>query len=506
MIIFNNLVLLNYSHFPPPNTYVMSNRRTTRFSLLFCACLFLIVNCGKKIHPPQVLKAYPYGNDATMLSFSFLANINTYLQSSPAGLKQHAVTAVGNVLQNPNVRGMIGDWRVLWGPVSYTVDTSQIDSCVSDNLMLLLRGPDPANPANSILVLAIAGTNGISAYDWVSEDFAADTMALWPAARPSGSPCNMSYFSNPVLQTNPVITDTGRYISLGTANGLDILFNKMKDDSKGSITDFLKIYLGNQTGTIPFYVTGHSLGGALSPCVALSLSDNQSCWDPGRKTTVKCYSFAGPSPGNQKFAQYFLARFDTDKFKGIYNSLDVVPHAYQSSMMDDIPTLYQSLYYKLDKPCFLQKLFACIDGEISGFNYTTLYQPAATFTGTTTFKVDSMYKANYDSMYNAPDFPLESKYNAYKAQLWHYSCAGGAILPPTDAEAAPFYANTMCFGNLMSEQHVDGYVTQYKIQRVYGVIMSNHAPSKIPNADALIWKLLCAPLVKNCLLSSWGCY
>ena len=94
-------------------------------------------------------------------------------------------------------------------------------------------------------------------------------------------------------------------------------------------------------------MTGHSKGGALSTTLALWLADTQGGapvpeadrWDPLRKATVCAYSFAGPTAGNEEFASHSNAVIGPRCYR-IVNHLDVVPHAWASSDMQEIPGLY----------------------------------------------------------------------------------------------------------------------------------------------------------------------
>ncbi|MGH9905070.1 MAG: lipase family protein [Pyrinomonadaceae bacterium] len=56
----------------------------------------------------------------------------------------------------------------------------------------------------------------------------------------------------------------------------------------------------------PISVTGHSLGGALSPAVALWLSDTKAQWDPSGRSSLACLPSAGPTSGDQAFATYYM--------------------------------------------------------------------------------------------------------------------------------------------------------------------------------------------------------
>jgi len=89
-------------------------------------------------------------------------------------------------------------------------------------------------------------------------------------------------------------------------------------------------------------VVGHSLGGALAPTAALWLADTQgflSHWDPHRNATLSALPTAGPTAGNSAFAAYSGKKLGAG-LTPYYNTLDVVPHAWQASMLAEIPGLY----------------------------------------------------------------------------------------------------------------------------------------------------------------------
>ena len=83
--------------------------------------------------------------------------------------------------------------------------------------------------------------------------------------------------------------------------------------------------------TTTFYVSGHSLGGAIATTVSLFLRRQQ--WS--KPVTFQVYTFAAPTAGDAHFADAFDAAFGAtdpgvDSSWRCVNAYDVVPHAWQS--------------------------------------------------------------------------------------------------------------------------------------------------------------------------------
>lgn len=210
----------------------------------------------------------------------------------------------------------IGEWTIVWGPEVYYHDPNK----TWDNVMYVAKGQDPVK-SNPMYVVATAGTNPKSIFNWFFEDLDTRNTVNW---------------SN----TNP---EQGK-ISNGTKTGLTILQN-MQDKLNLSLLQFLTNEIKTQPDTVEIEVitTGHSLGGALSPVLALWLYENQNTWNPdAKKVTVSTQLSAGATPGDQAFATYFdntdLGRNHTTR---LWNSLDIVPHAWDKKQLSQIPTLYR---------------------------------------------------------------------------------------------------------------------------------------------------------------------
>jgi hypothetical protein len=208
----------------------------------------------------------------------------------------------------------IGPWQVVWGPAVYELPTSDRP----DNVMFVARnGGVPGLPR---LVVSIAGTNPYSFLDWIVEDFLVSTQVPWPSGQPFA---------------------LGRRIALGTFIGLSVLQTLKPGAAQPGAGATVRDFLAAQVAGGPTAVNlgGHSLGGALSPTLALWLHDTQRDWDPAGHASLSVLPSAGPTAGNQEFAAYSDAKIGPLVTR-LHNPLDVVPHAWASADVQAIPTLY----------------------------------------------------------------------------------------------------------------------------------------------------------------------
>ncbi|MCH2195834.1 hypothetical protein [Kordia sp.] len=212
---------------------------------------------------------------------------------------------------------IIGDWQAIWGPIVYANDPTST-SVHADNTMGMYY-----NETENTIVIAIAGTNINSPYGWLVEDFSVNKTVSWELV--TGVPSSGN-------------------ISNGTHIGLNILLN-MTNSEEISVVTALNNFLNNNPSlqNVQVAVAGHSLGGALSPTLALYLVDKKNDWDPNNKASVGAFPTAGPTPGDEGFASYYEKQI---KAKNIYylsqhNALDIVPHAWEKGDLAKIPTIYE---------------------------------------------------------------------------------------------------------------------------------------------------------------------
>jgi hypothetical protein len=233
---------------------------------------------------------------------------------------------------------LIGKWNVVWGPAvlqdmaGYPMNTMYVAQMASDA---------------SQYVIGIAGTNAMSLEAWLTEDFLVSWQCRWPFASEAK-------------------------ISAGTALGLCYLL-QMRPSSKvpgagQSLTDFLSTIT---RGPVEITVTGHSLGAALAPVLAVLLADTQedsSLWSPQKNATISTMPTAAPAIGNRAFGAHARKRLGAG-LTPFTHSLDVVPHIWQEDMIRKIPGLYEP-----DLP--YQPIVALLAGALgllaAGGEYATL--------------------------------------------------------------------------------------------------------------------------------------
>lgn len=233
--------------------------------------------------------------------------------STPDGLANALKTSIQSRLANPGLQNLIGSsWELAWGPCVFQRPLS----LYADNAMFVAH-----DTANDIYVVAIAATNIDSLYDIETED-----LNVTPVSWPYGG-------SAP----------GGTQIATGTSDGVNALLDMQSQGQ--TLLSYLQTRADASSSTLIF--AGHSLGGALSPTLALALTDqglNLSDWK-----SVYVYPTAGPTPGNATFAAYFSQTFPQSATGSqpwqvwnadLANSLDIVPRAWNAQTLATIPDLY----------------------------------------------------------------------------------------------------------------------------------------------------------------------
>ena len=122
---------------------------------------------------------------------------------------------------------------------------------------------------------------------------------------------------------------SGANIANGTNDALGVLQGMQgvtNGDFPSGPTSSLEDFLETLPSTAAVFVTGHSLGGALSTVLAPWIA---SFFPPAN---VQVYTYAAPTAGDANFASAFNTMFDasaaTPRTYRFYNSIDVVPNAW----------------------------------------------------------------------------------------------------------------------------------------------------------------------------------
>jgi hypothetical protein len=100
-----------------------------------------------------------------------------------------------------------------------------------------------------------------------------------------------------------------------------------------TLVELLGQISASATSGLDLFVAGHSMGGALATILGVYLADTVGDWDAGAAPiSLKTYTFASPTTGNQAFADYYngLSCRSNSSWQAfrVYNVRDVVPFAY----------------------------------------------------------------------------------------------------------------------------------------------------------------------------------
>jgi hypothetical protein len=242
------------------------------------------------------------------LIMAFLPNLGSPLSGS--NVSQQAFKLMTLALES--LQGPLGPWDLVWGPGVFQV----VPRAIPANTMFVARHLQTGE-----LFISIAGTNPFSAFAWLAEDFDVDQTRAW------------GYGEAPEDAATSKATLTGLRVLQGMVPPAGI------PGENNTLAKFLQAHIEQEAEPVAITVSGHSLGGALSPTLALWLLDTQTEWDPYTRATISVYASAGPTPGNDAFASYIYDRLG-ESLHRIFNPLDVVTHAWDVADLAELKALY----------------------------------------------------------------------------------------------------------------------------------------------------------------------
>jgi hypothetical protein len=296
----------------------------------------------------------------------FLMNISVNNGSNETGpnIEQQVYDQIQIYLSTNN----LGNWQIVWGAGVYVKEAGT----VPDNVIYLAY-----DPTTSRYFLSVAGTNvaskGVSIVDFM-EDLDVATTWQWPW-NGAGSDVLVANEGQMVLNI----------LSALTANSY---VNGVSSGSQVTLVQYLTNQMSNAAaGSCTLITGGHSMGGAIAPLLALWLADTQATWDPNKAVSnFSSWPSAGPAIGTVGFQNYYQSRIP-DSYR-IYNTLDVVPRAWNVADMNSITTLYSPSIGTSDCVDFLVE--RCVK-KVGTINYEQTGMTDQPLTGTINSSVITWY-------------------------------------------------------------------------------------------------------------------
>ncbi|TAE86247.1 MAG: hypothetical protein EAY81_05860 [Bacteroidetes bacterium] len=234
----------------------------------------------------------------------------TDVKNSISNIVNYATPIINQCLSNAvdstssSTKLSLNNWKLFWGPGVIPMPSNIIDiKLKGDYYVSTVSMSIFQNTSTNTMVVAIQATNPYSYYAWNTLDFGVNSTVPWDDTASHG------------------------VVSNGTSLGLNYLINLTNQSNYNGISALLSAC--NSTTNV--VVTGHSLGGALSPVLALYLKNKY----PAIANNVYCLSTAGATPGDNLFAQYYNSQLGNNTVR-IWNNFDVIPHAWNTTILQSM--------------------------------------------------------------------------------------------------------------------------------------------------------------------------
>lgn len=237
------------------------------------------------------------------MEFVFPSNSYNYYPNTMIELCEYSYERIDDLDRAVEAIGL----EVVWGPSYHGIDWR-----FSDSLMYIVL-----NRSTQEYTVVIRGTNPVSLESWLREDFAIGSTKPF----------------NSLVSTAPA----SALISDATYNGMNRLLGLTSNGQTAAE------YLQSVQPRF-LYVTGHSLGGTLTPPLFAYL--NNYLYGGGFVHNMACWSFAGLTSGDVGFARYFNSLFNPDFAWRIHNPLDIAPLCFPANGLDAVKNIYS--YYGLE--------------------------------------------------------------------------------------------------------------------------------------------------------------
>ncbi|KAJ8516198.1 hypothetical protein ONZ45_g6460 [Pleurotus djamor] len=244
----------------------------------------------------------------------------------------------------------IGNWKVVWGPNTWKANPDDTKG-PADNTWYIAHNPsavfEDGKPYDTYFVSIAATASSDVDREEDYDVFRVVDFEKW---------AELGFDTVPSFTERDHIDETKPYLAFGTAKGVHRILTIPGNKEGTTILQFL--------GTIPptsrIVFTGISLGGVLSPTLALAVAKAGLVKNP--VSNILTYPIAGPSPGNGPFADLYaktFPRIQCGNFgyqvwnTNLWNTYDMIPHAWNSrtvkgQCLDEIPVLFGKLPCGLD--------------------------------------------------------------------------------------------------------------------------------------------------------------
>ena len=268
-----------------------------------------------------------------VFGLSMASNLLTAQTGDLAAFQLYAEKNIPLFLDKYGVQG----WEVVWGPVVWmNAPTSSQQG--ADNTWYVANNPKAtfADGEYNTYVIAIAGSQGVpsKSYDYVTEDSAVTEVVDFDKFAEGG-------LKSPDSGWHPL--DKSPVIASGTAIGVSVLASNPPPSTAAASNILLGDFLESLPSDARVIFTGHSLGGALSPTLALGYL-RYGTLGKFASGNVLTYPTAGPSPGNAAFTSLFTSSFPAINGDGyrtwninVTNYYDAVPQAWCTKTGEKYP-------------------------------------------------------------------------------------------------------------------------------------------------------------------------
>lgn len=332
----------------------------------------------------------------------------------------------------------LDNWHRVWGPAVIAGNGDPASFSIAKQPKVPVSSMTIFKDDNSNnYVVGIEATNPYSMFDWDVLDLNVGSTHPW-------------FYDAPV---------SGQ-LSQGTWIGISGYLLQLKDREQNTTAiEFLDKII--QSGdAVNITVTGHSLGGALSPVFALYMHHEAEAI-PNSKAEIYCMSTAGPTPGDTQFANYYDERLANNTIR-LWNKLDVVPRAWVTSLLEEIKSSASGgLYHTTSNSVFFDSTYNCNKAKHPG-------EPVDFHGMKTPTSIDLIIQKFINTSENAgvtygPVCGDGTTFTGIREDALYISVPDKS----DDLDPVSVFGNDKLFMEQLGNQHVAAYALYYDIKEIH---------------------------------------